>query len=203
MSKIIFTELTTNPPPPSVDQLTLFAKTDNNLYVENSAGVVVQISEVAAITTITGDVETISVIGGDADVEVLRAPLLTTSEVSGQILVSTTLVAMRYAQASDVGYTAGQVWLADNNYTTYNNFCVIGLAYPAATVIVGGAVQVTEEGLINVPSHGFTPGTSIYLGSSGAVTGTAPVAAGTAIVKLGQVKDANNIYVDIEIIGRN
>lgn len=69
MSTVVFTELSTNPTPPSVSQLKLFAKTDDNLYVENSAGVVTQITEVSAITSLSGDVSAV-VTSGNANVTV-------------------------------------------------------------------------------------------------------------------------------------
>jgi hypothetical protein len=127
---------------------------------------------------------------------------ISTSEISGQALSATTLVALRYELASDSG-TVGQMWLADNNAGTNDNFYVIGLAYPPGSVSPGGAVTVVEAGLINVPSHGFTTGAPLYLGSSGACTSTAPSTSGLAIVRVGIVKDANNIWVDPQVMGVN
>ncbi len=127
---------------------------------------------------------------------------ITTTEVAGQALSASTLVALRYELSTDSG-TPGQMWLADDNASSVDNFNVIGLAYPGSSVSPGGAVLVIEEGLLNVPSHGFTVGTSIYLGSSGAITNTAPSTSGLAIVKVGQVKDANNIWVCPQVIGVN
>ena len=127
---------------------------------------------------------------------------ISTSEVSGQSLSATTLVALRYELASDSG-TVGQMWLADNDTSSHDNFYVIGLAYPSGAVSPGGAVTVVEAGLINVPSHGFTTGAPLYLGSSGACTSTAPTSSGLAIVRVGVVKDANNIWVDPQVMGVN
>lgn len=128
---------------------------------------------------------------------------MASTEIAGESLSATTLVALRYAKAADSGFVAGRVYKADYDTTTADNLYAIGLAYPAGSVAAAGSVQVTEMGLINVPSHGFTVGTPVYLGAAGAVTNTAPSTSLQGVVKLGMVKDANNIRVQIEILGVN
>lgn len=60
---------------------------------------------------------------------------------------------------------------------------------------------MVQSGLLNVPSHGFTVGLPLWLDASGAVTQTAPgTVVNQAVVKLGTVKDANNINVKIQIM---
>jgi hypothetical protein len=130
------------------------------------------------------------------------ATSISSIEVSAQALSASTLYALRYEMASDSG-TPGQMYKADNDTTSNDNFYVIGLAYPGSSVSIGGNVTVVEFGLINVPSHGFTVGAPLYLGSSGALTSTAPSASLTAVVRVGMVKDANNIFVDTATIGVN
>jgi len=141
--------------------------------------------------------------GAGSTIEVLSSPKNATSEISDQALSASTLYALRYERTTDGGGTAGHMWKADNDTTTNDNFYVIGLAYPAGAVSAGGAVTVTEEGYINVPSHGFTPGLPLYLGASGACTTTAPTATLSAVVKVGMVKDANNIMVQVQTMGIN
>lgn len=84
MASFIFQELSTNPNPPSVNQLKVFAKTDDNLYVENSSGVVVQITSVTAVTSLTGDVSgtgpgatstTVNFVGGQTAANVASATI--------------------------------------------------------------------------------------------------------------------------------
>ena len=129
--------------------------------------------------------------------------VLSTSEISDQVLSANTLVALRYAMASDAGSTAGHMWKADYTTGTNDNFYVIGLAYPGTAVSAGGTVTVTEAGLINAPSHGFTTGVPLYLGAAGALTTTPPSTSLQAVVRVGQVKDANNIYVNVHVVGVN
>lgn len=129
---------------------------------------------------------------------------ITTTETSDVSLSATTLVALRYALSSDAGSTPGRMWKADDNTASFDLFYVIGLAYPSGSVTQGDPVTVIEQGLINVPSHGFTTlGAPLYLGSSGACTQTAPTTAGLAVVRVGVVKDANNIWVDPQVLGVN
>jgi hypothetical protein len=141
--------------------------------------------------------------GAGTAAAVARAPAIVNTEVSGQALSATTLVALRYALSSDSGSTAGQMWKADYNTASNDNFYVIGLAYPASSVSASGNVTVTEFGVINVPSHGFTTGVPLYLGASGALTTTAPSTSLQAIVRVGMVKDANNIFVNVQVVGVN
>ena len=178
--------------------------------VASSSGIMVAVdgssleisSNALRIKTTAYDQSTITGGGGSA-AAVAKAPQVGTPEVSGQALSATTLVALRYAVAADSGFVAGRMYKADYDTTSADNFWAIGLAYPAGSVSIGGAVNVVEEGLINVPSHGFTVGTPVFLGASGAVVNTAPSATLQAVVKLGMVKDANNIWVNIQVMGTN
>lgn len=128
---------------------------------------------------------------------------ITTTETSDVSMSASTLYAVRYALSSDAGSTPGRMWLADNNTSSFDLFYVIGLTYPSGSVVQGNSITVVEAGLINVPSHGFTTGAPLYLGSSGACTSTAPSSAGLAVVRVGIVKDANNIWVDPQVLGVN
>jgi hypothetical protein len=56
MGQLIFNENDTEPSVPSSGQLTIFAKTDNNLYSKDSDGVVNKITASEAITSLTGEV---------------------------------------------------------------------------------------------------------------------------------------------------
>jgi hypothetical protein len=151
--------------------------------------------------TLTGDVTGTGT--GSFSTTVNNAPKLQTSELANEALAATTLVALRYAKSADTSFVAGRMSKADLDASTVDNFYVIGLAYPASSVSAGGAVTIVKAGIINVPSHGFTVGTPVYLGASGAITNTAPSSAGNAIVKVGIVKDASNIDVQIQVMGIN
>lgn len=127
----------------------------------------------------------------------------TTSEAAGEAFAATTLFAVRWAKAADAGFVAGRVYKADNDTTSADNFYAIGLVYPPGSVSAAGAITVTEFGIINVPSHGFTVGAPLFLGAAGVVTTTAPSATLSAVVRVGMVKDANNIFVNIQTVGVN
>jgi hypothetical protein len=145
-----------------------------------------------------------TIVGGSGSAaSVASAPALATNEIAGEVLSITTLVALRYAKAADAGFVAGRMYKSDFDATTADNLYVIGLAFPASGVSAGGAVRIVEAGEINVPAHGFTIGLPLYLGANGAVTATAPSTSNQAVVKLGMVKDANTIRVQIQIIGIN
>jgi len=56
MSKIIFTEEATKPPAPSVGQVSLYVKTDEVVYIQDSAGTEIPLGTSSAINQLTGDV---------------------------------------------------------------------------------------------------------------------------------------------------
>lgn len=178
----------------------------NKIYVPASGIGTSQLaaSSVTAAKLATGAFDQSTIIGGAGTAaSVVSSPVQQTSEIAGQAFSATTLYAVRYAKAADSGFVAGRVYSADNDTTSADNFYAIGLVYPAGAVSSAGSITVTESGLINVPSHGFTVGTPVYLSAAGAITGTAPSTSLQAIVKLGMVKDANNIFVQIQTFGVN
>jgi hypothetical protein len=126
-----------------------------------------------------------------------------TTEIAGQSFTGSTLYAVKYMMSGDSGFVAGRVFAADDNAATTDNFYAIGLVYSPTTVAIAGTIVVTEEGILNVPSHGFTVGAPIYLGASGACIQTAPSTTGLAVVRVGIAKDANNIWVDVVPVGVN
>lgn len=141
--------------------------------------------------------------GSGSTIEVLSAPAVKEIMTAGEAFAATTLWAVRMAKAADSGFVAGRVYKADDDTTSADNFYVIGLAYSAGSVSAAGAITVTKMGLINVPSHGFTAGAPLYLGASGAITATAPSTSLLAVEKVGMVRDANNIEVQIQLMGIN
>ena len=146
-------------------------------------------------STITG--------GSGVAAAVAYAPKTQTAETANEAFAATTLWAVRWAKAADVGFVAGRVSKADNNAATVDNFYVAGLSYSAGSVSAGGTINVVKFGIINVPTHGFTVGSPLFLDASGAITATAPSTINLAVVRVGIVKDANNIDVSIQIMGIN
>lgn len=55
MSKIIFTEEGTKPPAPSVGQVSMYVKTDEVVYIQDSAGIEIPLGSSSAITSLTGE----------------------------------------------------------------------------------------------------------------------------------------------------
>lgn len=96
------------------------------------------------------------------------------------------------------------MYKADNDATSVDNFYAMGLMKTVGALSAADPMPaVTKAGLMTVISHGFTIGKPVYLSASGAVTSTVPSAANSAVVRLGVVKDANTIDVQIQIMGVN
>ncbi len=198
------------------------ALTDNHILVGNSSNLAADVAmsgDVAIVasgaTTIQPGVVTASKLatvtdgittdqnGAGSTIEVLAAPAVKEVMIAGQAYSASTLYAVRLAVPADTSYVAGRMYAADNNAATSDLWYVIGLIYPASSVAAAGSITVTKMGLINVPSHGFTPGAPLFLGSSGAITATPPSTTNLAVERVGIVRDANNIEVQIAQIGIN
>lgn len=152
----------------------------------------------------TGAYDQVTIAGGSGTpASVVAAPAVVVPQIAGEAFAATTVFAVRYGKAADGGTFAGRVYKADDDSTTLDNFWAIGLVYPAGSVSAGGAISVTEHGIINVPGHGFTVGQPVWLTSAGALSSTPPSASLTADVKIGMVKDANNIDVNVQVMGVN
>lgn len=152
-------------------------------------------TNVADQSTITG--------GAGSALAVQHAPKIQEAKVAGEAFAATTLFAVRYAKAADAGFVAGRMYKAAIDASAADNFYVIGLTRPAALLAAGDPMTVVKHGTINVPSHGFTVGAPLFLGAAGAVTATAPTGTDEAIVRVGMVIDANNIDVQIQVMGVN
>lgn len=165
----------------------------DNTSIERNANALRIKSTAYDQNTITG--------GSGSAAAVQHAPKIQEAKVAGEAFAATTLFAVRYAKAADAGFVAGRMYKADIDASSADNFYVIGLARPAALLAAGDAITVVKNGTINVPTHGFTVGAPLFLDASGAVTATAPTTANMAVVRVGIVIDANNIDVQIQVMG--
>src|SRR5271166_2157172 len=84
MSKVIFTEEGSKPPAPSSGQVSMYVKTDEILYIQDSTGTEISLGSPASITALTGDVSatgpgsvpaTVNSIGGSSAANVHSAEL--------------------------------------------------------------------------------------------------------------------------------
>lgn len=110
------------------------------------------------------------------------------------------LNAVRFAKGAE---TAGRAYKADIDASSSDDFHVMGLANPGGAVSAGQDLTVVKMGPLTVSSHGFTLGMPLYLDAAGAVTETPPSGDDEAVVKVGMVRDANTIEVQIQIMGVN
>lgn len=86
----------------NVDNSTIEINTDS-LRVKDAGITAAKLnSNVADQSTITG--------GAGSALAVQHAPKLQTSEVAGESLSATTLIALRYAKAADAGFVAGRMY---------------------------------------------------------------------------------------------
>jgi len=140
--------------------------------------------------------------GNGSALSVAYAPAIKAdSEVAGEAFAATTLFAVRYGQNAE---TAGSIYKADKDASTTDNFYAIGLFKSVGALAAADPMPaITKAGLMSAPSHGLTVGKPFFLAASGAVTSTAPSAINEAVIKLGMVKDANTLDIQIQIMGVN
>jgi hypothetical protein len=163
-------------------------------YVNSTSGLTATDVQ-AAIDEVEGRVDTLEA----AD----STPSTVDEDLDAGEALGTGLKALRWAKAADAGFVAGRVYLADKDASTSDDFFVAGLVV-AASETAGTTVTVTKAGLITATAHGFTVvGAPLYLDASGAVTATAPSAADEAVVRVGMVRDANTIEVQVQVMGVN
>lgn len=161
-------------------------------------------SSVTSAKVATGVFDQVTILGGAGTVAaVASAPSLKEILVAGESFAATTLLAVRFAKAADAGFVAGRVYHADYDTTSADNFFAIGLAYPASLVTASGNLTVTKAGMITATAHGFTVGAPLYLSAAGAITATVPSVALQAVVRVGIVRDANTIEVQIQVMAVN
>lgn len=77
------------------------------------------------------------------------------------------------------------------------------LSNTGSAITAGSNILVFKHGVITATSHGFTVGEPIFLGTNGVLTQTPPSTTNHAVVRVGIVKDANNIEVQIQVMGVN
>jgi len=140
--------------------------------------------------------------GSGSKLDVVSAPAIKSSiEIAGEAFSATTLYAVRYGQNAE---TAGRVYKADKDATTTDNFYAIGLVKTSGALSAADPVPaITKMGLITATAHGFTVGKPLFLDAAGALSSTSPSTANHAVVRVGMVKDANTIDINVQVVGIN
>lgn len=124
---------------------------------------------------------------------------------AGETFAANSIFAVRLAKAADAGFVAGSVYKADTDASSADNFYVVGIARnnTGSPITAGSNILVFKHGVMTATSHGFTVGEPVFLSASGALTQTPPSTTNHAVVRVGLVKDANNIEVQIQVMGVN
>jgi len=103
--------------------------------------------------------------------------------------------------------TAGHMYQVDvDTSTTDNNFYPVGVVLATGELIGGSIVNpMYKVGTMTVTGHGFTIGQPVYVSpfTPGRLTSTAPTGADEAVVRVGIVRDANTIDIQIQVMGVN
>src|SRR5271168_1229150 len=124
---------------------------------------------------------------------------------AGQVFSANTSYAVRWGIESD-GENQNQIYSADYNSATANNFWVIGLALSATDVLAGQNINVYSFGTYSlgsedVPFLTSDAGKSIWLTSGGTFSTTAPDGINEADEKIGIVINTTQIWLNNQLMG--
>jgi hypothetical protein len=136
------------------------------------------------------------------------APAVTIPFVTAVTLSANHTYALRMSVA---GETAGSLYLADNNAASTTNYYVLGTyATGSSSVSPGSTINIVMAGVVACASdtNFSTIGIPVFLGSSGALTTTAPSSTSTAVVRLGIVSATGSgtssfVMTGAQVVGIN
>jgi len=112
--------------------------------------------------------------------------------------------AITLGQAVYKNATADEVDLADKGTPAGNTDNPIGIV-GEATIAAAASGLICSQGLVPgaITGLGFSPGDKIFLGNAGALQNTVPAqGSGDNVVFMGYAKNATDIYLRIEEVGR-
>jgi hypothetical protein len=121
---------------------------------------------------------------------------------SGMIAGETLTAGLKAVRMGQDAETAGRLYLADNDASSTDNFYAIGVVLATGETAASATTNpVYKAGKMTATAHGLTVGKPFYLGASGALTSTAPSTANLAAVKMGMVRDANTLEIQVQVMG--
>jgi len=153
----------------------------------------------------SGAYDQVSIVGGSGTVaSVANAPQGYKVMVAGQTFTANTSYAVRKA-INAKGETTGQIYAADKDATTYNQYACIGIALSTTTVNAGGNIPVWLWGDYNMGSSDTAwasgdIGKEIFVGSSGAIIRGQDLAgsANEAAFCIGVIEDTGKLWIDFK-----
>ena len=137
----------------------------------------------------------LSIGGNAAQVLINSGSVSTLSLTCGENITAGNIIAVANS-SSGVG-SAGQAIKADN--TNANRVNIVGIAME--TISSGNPVAIQQVG--KIASSGLAAGGTIYLGTAGAVTATAPTASGSTVYQIGFAEAANSLVIKTAYIMQN
>ncbi len=125
--------------------------------------------------------------------------------VAGQSFSANTSYAVRWGIEAN-GENPTQVYVADYNATTLNDFWVIGMALSTTAVTVGQNINVYSFGpyILGSADTPFTTsdvGNPVWLATNGTFTTVAPASDTFADEKIGIVMSPTQIWIDEQLMG--
>jgi hypothetical protein len=138
-------------------------------------------------------------------ISVNSAPAMSFSSTAGEAMAANTTFVVRWAVN---GETEANVYKADNDASTENNFYAIGLIMSGTALAANDPVKVNAYGTHGLGSSdalfaAADIGKPVFLTTSGGFSLTAPTAADTAVVRIGIVISTSTIFVQPQVVGIN
>lgn len=134
----------------------------------------------------------VTITGGSGSAAAVQsAPAVKPSFVAGQTFAANTSYAVRLGITGN-GETAGRIYAADPDTSSFDKFYVIGMISGGAGLTAGQSVSVVRLGSFSLSSSDTafgsgTDGLPVFLTSGGALSTTAPTTSGLAVTRVGMV----------------
>ena len=176
----------------------LAALTASRVLVSDGSGVISAASATSAnLATLTD--------GSNADA-LHSHGVMKQSVVVGESMVADTSFLVRYAVN---GETAGRVYKADNDATSSDKFYAVGIVVSGSALSAGDPATMYTFGsyTLGASDAAFASGDigkPVYLGTSGAMTTTAPTTTNFAVYRVGVVQTTTSMFLgNMQINGVN
>lgn len=154
-----------------------------------------------ALNYFTGELQLVNASGGSSS----NAGYIFNVLVAGQSFAANTSYAVRWGIEAN-GENPTQVYAADYDAATLNDFWVIGMALSATAVAPGGNINVYSFGpyilgSADTPFMASDVGNPVWLASNGTFTTVAPASDTLADEKIGIVMSPTQIWIDEQLMG--
>lgn len=158
----------------------------------------------SASPTLTG---TISAVNMTLSGNLVAPTIQVTATYTGSTLTANTTYALRWGIEAN-SETAGNLYVADWNTSSFDEFYVVGLYNSTSSTTTGSSITVTSKGMFTLGSSDTTfasgdRGKAVWLGSAGAILANSAFSpsSGDANERVGTAITSTTMWIDVSFQG--